>query len=109
MSGEPRVDLSAEFTLRVSALAQTVLPGAEWPRRWHFLPQIKGLSWEEAREFLVQAPKPVVVTPLADPSYLGVWPTAPGDVPVADHIRNQVAFYDEKIPRLALRDEDTLV
>jgi hypothetical protein len=103
------VDPCAEFTLRVAAIAQGVIPGATWPERWYLLPAIKDMSWEEAREHLERIPKPVVVTPLADPGYIGVWPSAPDDRAIAGHVANQVGFYDQKIPGLGFTDADTLI
>lgn len=103
------VDPCAEFTLRVAAIAQSVIPGATWPERWYLFPALKEASWDEAREHLTSAPKPVLVTPFADPGYLGVWPTSTANGAFAKQMANQVAYYDAKIPRMGMRDEDTLV
>jgi len=103
------VDPCAEFTLRVAAIAQSVIPGATWPKRWYLFPEVKEANWEEAREHLADAPKPLLVTPLADPGYLGVWPSSSADVALAKQMANQAAYYDAKLPRMGLRDDDTVV
>jgi hypothetical protein len=103
------MDRCAEFTLRVAAIAQGVLPGAHTPTRWFLMPVLKPVSWDEAREFLAEQPKPLFVSPLTEPGHLLVLPSAGLGPAMAHHLTNQVSFYDEKIPRLGLADGDALI
>lgn len=103
------MDPCAEFTLRVAAIAQGVLPGATTPTEWFLMPAVRRVSWDEARSYLAGQPKPLFVGPLAEPKHLLVLPSAGLGAAMAGHLANQVAFYDEKIPRLGLSDQDALV
>lgn len=99
----------AEFTLRVAAIVQRVLPGATTPTHWFLMPALKRMSWEEARTFLADQPKPLFVSPLTEPGHLMAIPSAQLGPAMAHHLANQVAFYEEKLPRLGLSDEDALI
>lgn len=103
------MDRCAEFTLRVAAISQGVLPGARTPTHWFLMPALKQVSWEEAREYLTKQPKPLFVSPLTEPDHLLVLPSAGLGPAMGAHLTNQVAFYDEKIPRLGLSDDAALI
>ena len=109
MSRGPATDLGAEFTLRVAAIAQSPIPGADHPKRWFLLPEIRSAGWDEAKEILTRAPKPLLVTPLSDPGDLLAQPSAQLGPAMEKDLANQIAFYEEKIPRLGYVDEDLLI
>lgn len=100
------MDKSAEFTLRVASIAQTAIPGVQPPERWILFPDLRQLTWDEMREALSRAPKPLCVAPLLEPGCISLHV---GNPALQKVVANQVAGYREKLPGIGLREEDTLV
>ena len=79
---------------------------------WFFLPDWKTASWEEARQRLSEAPKPLVVAPLIEHGFLTAWSI--GEIPTAlrtgaeANQRNQIGFYEGKLHALGLGESDSL-
>jgi hypothetical protein len=106
------MDLCAELTLRLVRLAQEHNNPRSVLARWFFFPEYRPVWWEEARDALTAAPKPLVVAPLLEPGALALWSI----VELAPHAReklerafaNQAEYFDEKLRLLGLADEDSV-
>lgn len=102
------MDLCAELTLRATRLLQEHRgPGSSFAF-WFFLPEFHKASWDEARDLLSQAPKPLIVSPLAEPGMLATWRLdvmGPALRPASDyHAANQVEYYEAKLNVVGLDD-----
>lgn len=107
------MDTGAELALRMSRVvhARTFAPTGFVD--WFLVPAFRKASWTEARELLAVAPKPLLVSPLPDPGFLGIWPLA--NLPEADRVgmrhqlANQVSYFRAKLSGLAVPDDGMVV
>lgn len=107
------MDLPAELTLQLVRLIHDQLH-AKRPRGfdWFLVPAFRSATWEETRTRLVQAAKPLIVAPLPEPGYLGLW--EPGSAPDAisaslkQHLANQLSFHTSKLSGFGYTGSDTL-
>ena len=106
------MDTPAELTLQLARLvqeqhAQKAMVG------WFFVPEWREATWEQAREILAAAPKPLVIAVLTEPGYLAIWsieriPSAQR-TGVEHHLDNTGQYFAEKLQLCRLRDVDSLV
>ncbi len=102
------MDTSAEFTLRLLEASQPPGKRNSLGSSWYFFPALAKASWDEAREILTAAAKPLVVAPLPEPHHIAIW--GPDAAPkVTWHINNQLEFTKDKLQRLGLTDTDAIV
>lgn len=102
------MDLCAELTLRASRLLQEHRGPESSFAFWFFLPEFRKASWDEARELLTGAPKPLIVSPLVEPGFLATWRLdvmGPALRPASDyHAANQAEYYEAKLKVVGLDD-----
>lgn len=101
------MDSGAELTLQIARLVQ--LHGRQLsrsPLTWSFWPHGEQVGWDEARDLLAAAPKPLLVAPLIEPGALGLWEVAGFDAARRETVRrelaNQVAYYAGKFASFAV-------
>jgi hypothetical protein len=70
------MDLGAELTLQICRLMQEHGRARGSRQYWTFMPEMQRASWDEARERLLDAPKPLIVAPLLEPGMLAIWSRA---------------------------------
>ena len=106
------MDLRAELTLRLIRTGQEALNPQSSMVDWTFFPEMKQVSWSEARDHLASAPKPALVAALIEPGAIAVWGPAAlvhdGRAALEYQIRNQSAFYDAKLSALGLAVSDLI-
>jgi hypothetical protein len=112
------MDICAELTLRIVALAQADRQSRRSTREWFFVPEFRHATWPEAQAILAEAPKPLVVAPLIEPGYVAIWPLHRIDEQhrsgAARNMANLEAYYGQKLAacglsstaRLQLHTED---
>ena len=102
------MDLCAELTLRASRSLQEHRGAESAIGYWYFLPEFHKATWEEARALLTAAPKPLIVSPLAEPGMVATWRLdvmGPALRPASDyHAANQVEYYEAKLKVVGLDD-----
>jgi len=106
------VDVRAELTLRLARVAHE--HERDRPPRtgndWFLVPEFRKISWEELRDALATAPKPLVVAPLIEPGYLSIWRINALETEVRQrverHMANQVEYFTEKLKVCELEDGD---
>lgn len=104
------MDVGAELALRLARLVQQRTFAPDGFDAWFLVPTFRKVSWADARDLLSAAPKPLIVSPLPDPGFLGLWPLA--TVPETDvagsrhHVANQVAYFRAKLTGLGYTTED---
>jgi hypothetical protein len=95
------VDPCAELTLRLIRTGQEALGPMTSRVGWTFYPELKSASWAEARDILAAVPKPAIVAAIVEPGMLALWSMDAlgerGRDALAYQIRNQCAYYDEKL------------
>lgn len=67
------MDLCAELTLQIIRFVQQPRNPPSSPREWVFFPEGRRVAWPLARTLLADAPKPLMVAPLAEPGMIGSW------------------------------------
>lgn len=99
------MNVQAELTLQIARLVQPRnqrRPAADWM----FWPDGFRVTWAEAIAFLADTPKPVIVAPLVEPGFLGLWSQA--DIGAArketfaSELANQRQYYEEKLHALGV-------
>ncbi len=98
------MDVCAELTLRLLHLAQH--EDADAPPHWCAFPAFRVLTRSEASALLSEAPKPLVVAPLVEPGYFGIWPVAALGTPQRERaereLANRIEYFDAKVRLLKL-------
>ena len=106
------MDGCAELTLRLVRLAQEHNNPRSVLAQWFFFPEYRAIWWDEARDTLTAAAKPLLVAPLLEPGALALWSVAdmaPGARQKVERaFANQAEFYDEKMRVLGLTDDASI-
>lgn len=106
------MDPCAELTLRLIRTGQEALDPRSSLVGWVLFPEMKQVSWSEARDALTSAPKPVLVAALIEPGAMALWGTdalgQQGRAALESQIRNQSAYYDAKLSALSLGGSDAI-
>jgi len=79
---------------------------------WSLFPEMKQVTWSEARNTLGVAPKPLLVAALIEPGAIALWTMAAlehqGRAALEYQIRNQSEYYDAKLGALGLATSDAI-
>jgi hypothetical protein len=69
------MDKPAELTLQILRRAHASIAGdaVAPPAEWLFVPSGARCAWSDARQFLADQPKPLLVAPLFDAGVVGLW------------------------------------
>jgi hypothetical protein len=106
------MDIVAEVTLRIARMGQTYRRNSR-TEVWFFVPEWRSATWDEARDILTGAEKPLLVCPLVEPGYLSIWsvPGLPAEqrARTEAHMANQVEYFAEKVQVCGLTERDSIV
>ena len=95
------MDKCAELTVRLVQLLQEDAIKLKPTFGWSVVPQLQTRTWEEAREALSAAPKPVLVAPLLEPGQLAFWSVSALEEVTRERLTrefaNQSEYYTEKL------------
>ena len=104
------MDVGAELALRLARLVQLRTFAPDGFDAWFLVPNFRKVSWAEARDLLSAAPKPLIVAPLPDPGFLGIWPLSTvSETDIAGsrhHVANQVSYFRAKLTALGYTTKD---
>ena len=106
------MDVCAELTLRIIRLAQETDALNRTNVEWVISPDGRRAEWEGARAMLAATQKPVIVAALLEPGWIAMWRL--GEMSPADRARaeseveNQCAYFDDKLRRFGLGDDDCI-
>jgi len=104
------MDSGAELALRLARLVQMRTFEPDGFDSCFLVPHFRRVSWVEARDLLAAASKPLIVSPLPDPGYLGIWPLSA--MPETEgagfrhHVANQVSYFRAKLAALEFTNGD---
>ena len=107
------MDVCAEVTLRVTRFAQGRASTQLAAGAWFLMPEFREATWDDARDALSSAPKPMIVAPLLEPGHVGFWSfnaiAAESRAAAAKQISNQQAYCLAKLRSLGLADAHTII
>lgn len=106
------MDVGAEFTLRVARLTQEHIAPRKSPPGWFIVPDFHMVPWDDARDRLEAAHKPLMVVPLTEPGYLGIW-SVPDLEPTRrigaeHHMATRQGYFIAKLQDCGLTDRDAV-
>ena len=106
------MDVRAELTLRIIRLAQETESLNRTNVEWVVFPDGRRASWADARDILAATPKPVLIAALLEPGWIAMWclsDMSPAERARAEsELENQCAYFDDKLRRFGLGDDDRI-
>jgi hypothetical protein len=106
-------ELAAGLSLHVVRFVQGGSEPPRSPLRWLLMPDTRPLPYRDACARLAATPKPVVLAPLQEFGWLGIWRYESLEVEeqrrLEIHLRRQRDFLEEAIAQLEARPDDRVV